>query len=144
MTIRPDLKPQRGAHPVDLHVGGRIRARRRQRGISQQALADALGLTFQQIQKYEQGTNRVSASRLWEIAAVLEAPVAHFYEGLEGAAPDTAPAGGLGSTVEERAVASAFARLRGARVRRTLLELVEAAAETSAHTPIPAPASLRA
>ena len=78
-------------HPVDTHVGGRIRLRRRMLGITQQQLGATLGVTFQQLQKYEMGANRVSASRLWEIARALDVPVAFFFEGLDrsgGAAPD--------------------------------------------------------
>jgi transcriptional regulator with XRE-family HTH domain len=65
--------------PVDVHVGGRIRVRRLYRGMRQEELARELGLTFQQVQKYESGANRVSASRLWEIAAILETPIAYFF-----------------------------------------------------------------
>ena len=73
---------ERSPNPVDLHVGGRIRMRRRILGISQEKLADALGLTFQQVQKYERGANRVSASNLYEIARTLQAPITYFFEGL--------------------------------------------------------------
>ena len=76
----------RGPSPIDVHVGGRVRLRRRALGLSQQVLARALGLTFQQVQKYELGTNRVSASKLWEIAGRLDCAVAWFYEGLPSAA----------------------------------------------------------
>lgn len=69
-------------NPIDLHVGGRIRARRKAMGISQERLADDLGLTFQQVQKYERGANRVSASKLYEIAKSLKVGIAHFFEGL--------------------------------------------------------------
>lgn len=71
-------------HPVDVHVGKRIRHRRWLLGMTQQHLADAVGIKFQQIQKYETGMNRVSASRLWDIAATLDVPVAFFFEGLDG------------------------------------------------------------
>lgn len=69
-------------HPVDAHVGKRIRHRRWMVGMTQQQLADRVGIKFQQIQKYETGMNRVSASRLWDIAEALEVPVAFFFEGL--------------------------------------------------------------
>jgi transcriptional regulator with XRE-family HTH domain len=69
-------------HPVDIHVGKRIRHRRWMVGTTQQQLAEKVGIKFQQIQKYETGMNRVSASRLWDIAEALEVPVAHFFEGL--------------------------------------------------------------
>lgn len=69
-------------NPVDLHVGAAIRTRRRLVGVSQEALAAALGLTFQQVQKYERGSNRVSASKLYEIARRLGVGIGHFFEGL--------------------------------------------------------------
>ncbi len=69
-------------HPVDVHVGKRIRHRRWLVGITQQQLAEAVGIKFQQIQKYETGMNRVSASRLWDIAEALSVPVSFFFEGL--------------------------------------------------------------
>lgn len=71
-------------HAVDVHVGKRIRHRRWVSGTTQQQLADQVGIKFQQIQKYETGMNRVSASRLWDIAAALGVDVAFFFEGLEG------------------------------------------------------------
>lgn len=71
------------AHPVDVHVGKRIRHRRWLVGMTQQQLAERVGIKFQQIQKYETGANRVSASRLWDIADALEVPVSFFFEGIE-------------------------------------------------------------
>lgn len=70
-------------HHVDTHVGTLIRARRKALGMSQSELADALGLTFQQVQKYERGTNRVSSSKLYDIALKLETPLSAFFEGLD-------------------------------------------------------------
>ncbi|HUF86680.1 MAG TPA: helix-turn-helix transcriptional regulator [Thermohalobaculum sp.] len=81
-------------HTVDVHVGQRVRQRRWMIGMTQQQLAERVGIKFQQIQKYETGTNRVSASRLWDIAAVLEVPVSFFFGGLDGQAPDTGEARG--------------------------------------------------
>jgi len=72
-------------HPVDAHVGKRVRHRRWLVGMTQQQLADRVGIKFQQIQKYETGMNRVSASRLWDIAAALEVPIAYFFDGLDSA-----------------------------------------------------------
>lgn len=72
------------AHPVDVHVGKRIRQRRWMIGMTQQQLAEEVGIKFQQIQKYETGMNRVSASRLWDIARSLGVDVGFFYEGLSG------------------------------------------------------------
>lgn len=71
------------AHPIDLHVGMRLRQRRRLLGLTQQKLADAVDIRFQQIQKYESGANRISASRLWSLAQALDVPVSFFFEGLE-------------------------------------------------------------
>lgn len=71
------------AHPVDIHVGARIRQQRTLQGMSQTDLGNAVGITFQQIQKYENGANRVSASRLWQFAQALGVPVASFFEGLQ-------------------------------------------------------------
>ena len=73
-------------HPVDVHVGKRIRHRRWMNGTTQQQLAEQVGIKFQQIQKYETGMNRVSASRLWDIATVLNVPVSFFFEGLDAEA----------------------------------------------------------
>jgi transcriptional regulator with XRE-family HTH domain len=72
-------------HPVDVHVGKRIRQRRWMNGTTQQQLAEAVGIKFQQIQKYETGMNRVSASRLWDIANVLGVEISFFFEGIEAA-----------------------------------------------------------
>ena len=69
-------------NPIDVHVGRRVRLRRTLLGMSQEQLGDALNITFQQVQKYERGANRVSASKLWEIAGALKTPVAYFYDGL--------------------------------------------------------------
>lgn len=70
-------------HPVDVHVGKRLRLRRNIAGLSQEAVAKAVGITFQQIQKYERGVNRMSASRLFEFAQVLSVPITYFFEGLD-------------------------------------------------------------
>ena len=77
------------AHKVDVHVGKRIRQRRWLTGMTQQRLAELVGIKFQQIQKYETGANRVSASRLWDIADALDVQVAFFFEGLKGDGPAT-------------------------------------------------------
>ncbi|MCK0137603.1 MULTISPECIES: helix-turn-helix transcriptional regulator [Aliiroseovarius] len=81
-------------HPVDVHVGKRVRHRRWMVGMTQQQLAEKVGIKFQQIQKYETGMNRVSASRLWDIAAALSVPVSFFFEGLESK-PDADTEGAL-------------------------------------------------
>ena len=74
-------KPTRGARDIDAHIGNRVRAARQAQGMSQSVLANALGITFQQVQKYENGTNRVSAGRLYDVAHILGMPITYFYEG---------------------------------------------------------------
>ena len=78
-------KNRSGPDPVDLHVGAQVRARRVLLGLSQEKLADGLGITFQQVQKYERGSNRISASRLYYMARLLDVSVSFFFEGLEDA-----------------------------------------------------------
>ena len=80
-------------HHVDVHVGKRVRHRRWLVGMTQQQLAEKVGIKFQQIQKYETGMNRVSASRLWDIADAMDVPVSFFFEGLDGHAVGTVGAG---------------------------------------------------
>ncbi|MBT8471061.1 MAG: helix-turn-helix transcriptional regulator [Marinicaulis sp.] len=77
------------AHPIDLHVGRRLRARRRLLNLTQEKLASAVDIRFQQIQKYESGANRISASRLWTLARALDVSVGYFFEGLNGAEAST-------------------------------------------------------
>ncbi|MBA4012921.1 MAG: transcriptional regulator [Phenylobacterium sp.] len=124
-------------NPIDVHVGLRIRLRRKELGVSQERLAEAIGLTFQQVQKYERAANRVSASKLYEMARALETSTAYFFEGLA----DTATIGADGSpggqahlqafllTPEGVELASAFPRITPSRVRRRILDLVRAMVE---------------
>ena len=79
-------------HPVDVHVGKRVRHRRWMVGMTQQQLGDIVGIKFQQIQKYETGMNRISASRLWDIAQALGVSISFFFEGFEGEGAETMPA----------------------------------------------------
>ncbi len=85
--------PNGEANPIDVHVGNRIRLRRQLLGLSQEKLAEMLGLTFQQVQKYERGMNRVGASRLWDIGKVLSIPVNFFYEDMNEETAKSSPAG---------------------------------------------------
>jgi transcriptional regulator with XRE-family HTH domain len=124
----------RGPNPVDRHVGLRIRMRRKELGISQERLAESIGLTFQQVQKYERAANRVSASKLWEMSRALSTSTSYFYEGLG----DTieAPGSNLSReamqdfllTPEGIELAAVFPKVAKGRVRRKLLELVRAMA----------------
>ena len=127
----------RSPNPVDLHVGARIRMRRRMQGVSQERLADALGLTFQQVQKYVRGANRVSASKLYEIAASLRTPVSYFFEGLADPSSEAGTEDGPRTIVEQSVhsflttsegleLAGLFPRLQRGRLRRRLLDLVRA------------------
>ncbi len=123
-------EPRRRSTPVDQHVGSRIRERRKSLGMTQQQLADALGLTFQQVQKYERGSNRVSASRLFETASALSTPISFFFEGLEDGLLVTEDDLGERAarlflqTDEGAELARTFPRLASGRVRQKLLELV--------------------
>ena len=83
------------ANPIDLHVGNRVRQRRRLLGMTQQRLADAVRIRFQQIQKYESGANRISASRLWSLSKALDVPVAYFFEDVDEGSYANGAAGDL-------------------------------------------------
>jgi len=125
-------------NPIDIHVGSRVRLRRNMLGMSQEKLGESLGITFQQIQKYEKGTNRVGASRLQAIASILSVPVSFFFEDAPG--QDGAAAGGFAedsstsfvvdflNSAEGIQLNRAFARIADVRVRRKIIDLVKALA----------------
>lgn len=125
----------RAPNPIDRHVGLRIRMRRKELGISQERLAESIGLTFQQVQKYERAANRVSASKLWEMARALNTSIAYFYEGLSET-PE-APGSNLPRetvqdflmTPEGLELASSFPKIAHGRVRRKILDLVRVMSE---------------
>jgi transcriptional regulator with XRE-family HTH domain len=125
------------ANPIDRHVGARVRMRRKILGVSQEKLADSLGLTFQQVQKYEKGANRVSASKLYEIAAALQTQVAYFFDGLADpgadadAATDTAEqfVHDFLMTPEGLELAGIFPKITRPSVRRRILDLVRSMAD---------------
>lgn len=118
------------AGSIDLHLGKRLRRRRRLLGLTQQQLASAVGVRFQQIQKYECGANRISAARLWELSEALEVGVVYFYEGLEGEAVNNATSDAVrrGEQVlgrkETLDLVHAYNKL-GERPRRRLLDLAK-------------------
>ena len=124
-----------GPNPIDRHVGLRIRLRRKELGISQERLAEAIGLTFQQVQKYERAANRVSASKLWELARALNTTVAYFYEGLpmEGSVERaTRPQmEDFLLSAEGIELARYFPQIPRSGVRRQILELVRTMAGVS-------------
>ena len=124
-------------HPTDKHVGNRVRMRRHMLGLTQTALADALGIAFQQVQKYEKGTNRISASRLHQIAKVLQMPTVYFFE----ASPHQtgAPKGNCASllpdyvskflsTKDGLSLTRVFMHVKDRNLRRNIVHLVEAIA----------------
>jgi len=114
--------------PTDVHVGRRVRMRRLMMGITQEKLADRVGLTFQQIQKYESGKNRVSASRLQQFAAILQVPVSFFFEAVANASTNDKSLPDFASkfiaTSEGRALADAFMKLKNRSLRRSIVNLL--------------------
>jgi transcriptional regulator with XRE-family HTH domain len=126
-------------NPTDKHVGARVRMRRMMLGMSQEKLGDALDLTFQQVQKYEKGTNRIGASRLQQIATILGVEVAFFFEGnriTSGAAAylnEPAPSfvDDFIATTDGITIAKAFTGIADPKLRRRIADLVEQIAESA-------------
>ncbi len=125
-------------NPVDKYVGSRVRMRRIMLGMSQEKLGEALGLTFQQVQKYEKGTNRVGASRIQQIAEILQVPVSFLFEGSPGSnakgegfgeAASPAYVSDFLATSEGLALTRAFTRITDSKLRRSIVDLVEQIAE---------------
>jgi transcriptional regulator with XRE-family HTH domain len=125
---------KKSPNPTDKHVGSRVRMRRMMLSMSQEKLGDALGLTFQQVQKYEKGTNRIGASRLQQISNILQVPVSFFFEGLpnenqpEGGfseAPSPAFVSDFLATSDGLALTRSFMRIKDAKLRRKIVDLVE-------------------
>ena len=118
-------------NPIDVHVGGRVRMRRIEVNMAQQILGGHIGLTFQQIQKYEKGTNRIGASRLQQIGKVLEVPVSYFFEGAPGGW-QAGEGGGTANTFLEllgtrdgQLLVLSFSKIADVRLRRSIVDLVE-------------------
>ena len=122
--------------PTDKHVGARVRMRRMMLNMSQEKLGDGLGLTFQQVQKYEKGTNRIGASRLQHIASILQVPVSFFFEGAPraahngkgnglGEAPSPAYVSDFLATSDGLSLTKAFMRIKSGKPRRRIVDLVE-------------------
>ena len=114
---------EHGPHPTDVHVGDRVRTRRTMLGMSQTKLAESVGLTFQQVQKYESGKNRIGASRLYALSGVLGVPVSYFFEGLDDARSE-----GGEDTLAKRATLEfvrAYYRIKSDKVRKRLFELTK-------------------
>jgi transcriptional regulator with XRE-family HTH domain len=125
------------ANPVDAHVGNRMRLRRMIIGLSQEKMGEMLGLTFQQVQKYEKGVNRIGAGRLYQIADILSVPIAYFYEGFAGAEErraandDTAtkPVMDFLSSGEGLQLTLAFMRIKDGKVRKRVIDLIKTLSE---------------
>jgi transcriptional regulator with XRE-family HTH domain len=129
---------KKAPNPIDKHVGSRVRMRRMMLAMSQEKLGDALGLTFQQVQKYEKGTNRIGASRLQQIALILQVPVSFFFEGAPNAngepvvdgdglvnAPSHAYVSDFLATSDGLALTKAFMHIQDSKLRRRIVDLVE-------------------
>ncbi|VBB69315.1 Transcriptional regulator [invertebrate metagenome] len=134
-------------NPIDVHVGSRVRLRRTLLGMSQEKLGDAIGLTFQQVQKYERGANRIGASRLWDLSRVLDVPVSFFFDDMiEGTAAQSPRM--LAGTIEEPSsfeadpmskretleLVRAYYRITDPQVRKRVFELAKALASASEAT----------
>lgn len=147
MTAGPKAENAKQPHPVDTHVGGRVRLRRIFLGYSQEKLAHALGLTFQQIQKYERGANRISSSKLFELARLLDVPVGFFFEGADEALEDdvanlTSQGRGAGDHLAENPnfmtnretlqLVGAYYKIADPAVRNEVLSLVKALSRSKA------------
>ncbi|SIQ70188.1 transcriptional regulator [Rhizobium sp. RU20A] len=132
------IENKKKPNPIDIHVGSRIRLRRTMLGMSQEKLGEQLGITFQQIQKYEKGTNRVGASRLQNISGILNVPVSFFFEDAPGEAGAAQP--GMSEVASSNYVVDflssseglqlnrAFVKIADPKVRRKIVDLVKAIA----------------
>jgi transcriptional regulator with XRE-family HTH domain len=140
---------KKAPNPIDKHVGSRVRMRRMMLGMSQEKLGDALGLTFQQVQKYEKGTNRIGASRLQQISQILQVPVAFFFEGAPVISGEYVPTSGMQeapspayvsdflATSDGLSLTKAFMRIKDAKLRRRIVDLVQQIAGEDADTKEP-------
>jgi transcriptional regulator with XRE-family HTH domain len=128
--------PKKNANPVDIQVGSRVRLRRMLIGMSQERLGELLGLTFQQVQKYEKGMNRIGAGRLFDIARILGVSIEYFYEGLTGSAnrgfsenDASPPVMEFMASSEGLQLALAYMRIADAKIRKHVLDLVKSLAD---------------
>jgi transcriptional regulator with XRE-family HTH domain len=130
--------PKKQANPIDVQVGSRVRIRRMLIGMSQERLGDLLGLTFQQVQKYEKGVNRIGAGRLFEMSRILGVPIDFFYEGVGSPPPDqpgfsepesAPPVMEFVSSGEGLQLSLAFMKIKDSKVRKRVLDLVKSLAE---------------
>lgn len=140
-TRKPRIKLDR-PHPVDVHVGSRVRLRRTLLGMSQEKLGEAIGLTFQQVQKYERGANRIGSSRLFELSRILDVPVSFFFDDMPGSVAASSYVGGIAEGASEEYEAGdplskretlelvrAYYKISEPGVRKRLFELAKALAK---------------
>ena len=138
------MLPKKVPNPTDKHVGSRVRMRRMMLGMSQEKLGDALGLTFQQVQKYEKGTNRIGASRLQQIAQILQVQVSFFFEGAPNILPNSNQDGfseasspayvsDFLASSDGLALTKAFMKIEDSKLRRRIVDLVEQIAGSDKH-----------
>ena len=136
----PTMASKKQPNPIDIHVGSRVRLRRMMLGMSQEKLGESLGITFQQIQKYEKGTNRIGASRIQHISRVLSVPVSFFFDGAPGVNSDQPRVGDAEppnylvdflATTDGIQLNKAFVRIKDAKLRRRVIDLVRAMAGIS-------------
>lgn len=130
-----NTQAKKAPNPIDRHVGARVRMRRMIVSMSQEKLGDALGLTFQQVQKYEKGTNRIGASRLQQISVILQVPVSYFFEGAPTGLSQTGKAmpsmdfvQDFLATQEGLTLCRSFMRIGDQKVRRRIADMVSAVA----------------
>jgi len=134
------LVPKKQANPTDMLVGNRVRIRRMLIGMSQERLGELLGLTFQQVQKYEKGVNRIGAGRLFDVSRILGVPIDYFYEGVAAQLPGqpgfaeegAPPVMEFVSSGEGMQLSLAFMKIKDAKVRKRVLDLVKSLAEEQA------------
>lgn len=118
--------------PVDIHVGRKLRERRIHLGLSQEKVGEGVGLTFQQIQKYERGANRIGASRLWQFVKLLDVPIGYFFEGLDK--PKRGPKSKLDRALEKRETLELirnYTSIKNAKARKQIYQLVKTMAKAS-------------
>jgi len=131
-TIHIEPRVPGKPHPVDIHVGGKVRQQRTLLGFSQEKLGEAVGLTFQQIQKYERGANRIGSSRLFDLSRVLDVPVSYFFEDIPDQAKDETSETDTNNPMARREtleLVRAYYRIPTANVRKRLFELAKSLSE---------------
>lgn len=134
------MSDERLANGVDRRIGQRVKQRRLEMGMSQERLAELLGVTFQQIQKYEKGANRIAASRLFDLSGALGVAISYFYEGLTATAGGVAEEGqdfvyDMLATPEGQQLLQIFGTIRSPKIRRRVVDLVRALAEDEGDDP---------